>query len=176
MDKDCLESLVQQGLGIRPIAKQLESSPTNVRYWLHKYGLKVHQKSFRDGYLPPVRPHKCTICGEVDPAKFYGHKRKTCATCQNAYNIKKGQDNRWQAINAKGGCCTVCGFDKYICALDLHHLNPAEKDPNFGSLRGWSWPRVLAEIEKCVILCKNCNSAVHAGLVQIPDGQERSLV
>lgn len=167
MERSELERLVEQGLGSRTIAKQLGASPTNVRYWLRKHGLKLRQQPFGSGYVPLLRPHKCSVCRETNPDKFYGHKRKICGRCQNVYNTQKGQKNRLRAIDALGGSCRLCGFDKYPCSLDFHHLNPKEKDPKFSSMRGWSWERTLAEIEKCILLCKNCHSAVHSGYLTI---------
>ena len=35
-------------------------------------------------------PHKCA-CGEIDPNKFYGRKRKVCGKCHNQYTIKVGK-------------------------------------------------------------------------------------
>ena len=89
VEKAILETLVKQGLGLRPIANELGMSPTNIRYWLRKYGLKLHQKPFGAGYVAPLRPHKCTVCGDTEPANFYGHKRKICGPCQNVYNTKR---------------------------------------------------------------------------------------
>jgi predicted HNH restriction endonuclease len=34
-------------------------------------------------------------------------------------------------------------------------------------MRGWSWEHITKELEKCVLLCKNCHAAVHAGLLKI---------
>ena len=167
MERSALEPLVKQGLGLRPIAKLLETSPTNVRYWLHKYGLQLQQKPFGRGYISPESPYRCGQCGETDPTKFYGHKRNMCGPCHNAYNTKRGQDRRLQAIKELGGKCQVCSFDRYPCSLDLHHLDSRTKARNFRSMRGWSWERILAELEKCILLCKNCHAALHAGLLRI---------
>lgn len=167
MRKSVLEPLVGQGLSIRSIAKQLDISPTNVRYWINKHGLELKQKPFGGGYQPQRRPFKCGHCGETDPAKFYGHKRRMCGQCHNAYNIKQGQDKRLRAVKELGGRCIACGFDRYSCALDLHHRDRKMKDPNYRSMRGWSWKNILSELKKCVLLCKNCHAAVHVGLLKI---------
>jgi hypothetical protein len=144
MDRAVLEPLVMRGLGLKPMANLLETSESNVRYWIRKHGLKLKQKPFGRGYVPTVRPHKCCCCGETDPAKFYGHKRKVCGRCHNAYNQKQGRDKRLRAVQELGGRCSACGFDQYPCSLDIHHNDPTAKDPNFRSLRGWSWERIAA--------------------------------
>ncbi|HEX8890840.1 MAG TPA: helix-turn-helix domain-containing protein [Pyrinomonadaceae bacterium] len=166
MKKSVLQPLVEQGHGIRPIAKLLETSPTNVRYWIRKYRLELKQKPIGRGYAVQRVPYRCGQCGETDPAKFYGHKRRMCGACHNAYNIKKGQDKRLRAIKELGGRCKVCGFGRFSCSLDLHHKDHETKDPNFRSIRGWSWQKILLELKKCILLCKNCHAAVHAGLLK----------
>ena len=167
MERTVLEPLVQQGLSLRVMARTLDTSPTNIRYWVGKYGLKLKQRPFGPEHLSPKAPYKCRQCGETDPTKFYGHKRRICGLCQNAYNIKQGREKRLQAVKELGGKCWACGFDRYSCALDLHHRDAKAKDPNFRSMRGWSWKRIAAELEKCLLLCKNCHAATHNGLLKV---------
>lgn len=31
-------------------------------------------------------------------------------------------------VQYKGGKCCICGYDKYIGALEFHHLDPNQKD------------------------------------------------
>ncbi len=160
MEKAALEKLVERGLSTRAIAVSLGTSQTGARYWMRKYGLSTQPK------LSAI-VRKCCQCGEIDPAKFYGHKRAICGSCHNAYNIKQGRDKRLRAVRELGGRCQACGFNRYMCSLDFHHKNPAAKDPNFRSMRGWSWKRIIAELEKCTLLCKNCHAATHNGLLEI---------
>ena len=76
---------------------------------------------------------------------------------------------RLMAINYKGGCCQICGYDRCIEALEFHHLDPAQKD--FGiSHKGYtrSWEKVKEEVDKCILLCANCHREFHAGILQLP--------
>jgi 5-methylcytosine-specific restriction endonuclease McrA len=76
---------------------------------------------------------------------------------------------RLMTINYKGGHCQVCGYDRCVEALELHHLDPSKKD--FGiSSKGYtrSWEKVKEEADKCVLLCANCHREVHAGMLQLP--------
>jgi len=170
MEKAALAKLVEQGLSTRAIAASLGTSPTTVRYWIHKYRLLLKQRSFVLGYEPVQSPRKCCQCGEIDPAKFYGRKRTMCGSCHNAYTTKVGQEKRLKAITYSGGQCQLCGFNEHPYALDFHHRDRSAKDPKYKSMRGWSWARTLAELKKCILLCKNCHAAVHAGIKEIPDG------
>ena len=54
--------------------------------------------------------------------------------------------------------CVRCGIKDYR-VLEFDHLDPSKK--SFGIAQGihgiLSWPKLLAEIEKCQILCANCH-------------------
>ena len=58
--------------------------------------------------------------------------------------------------------CKECGENHPGC-LDFHHRNPKEKDfeVSIAVSRGWSKKRILAEIEKCDVLCANCHRKYH---------------
>ena len=56
-------------------------------------------------------------------------------------------------------------------ALHFHHLDPSKKE--FGlSRKGHirSFERLIAEAQKCVLLCANCHSEVERGEVELPVG------
>lgn len=70
-----------------------------------------------------------------------------------------------------GGKCVICGYNKCLDALDLHHINNSEKDFNLGVVTSnpISWPRIVAELKKCVLLCSNHHREIHKGLVQLAE-------
>ena len=89
------------------------------------------------------------------------------------YNIqavaKRRRKIKTMAIEYKGGKCIVCGYCKYVGALDFHHLD--EKSKKFDlSTKGLtrSWARTKVEVDKCILVCANCHREIHAGLVQLP--------
>lgn len=106
-------------------------------------------------------------CGEIKPENFYGHKKKICSKCHNEYTKGIGQEKRKKAILLMGGKCSICGYDKYYGCIDIHHIDPEQKDDKFKSLRGWSWNRILEEIKNCIPLCRNCHGEVHNGIKNI---------
>ena len=162
MDKNLLQNYVSLNYSTRKIAQLENKSQTTIRHWLKKYELKTNLNTFE------FNEYKCK-CGETNPEKFYGHKKSVCADCHNDYVMNSGKNKKQSARKHLGGCCKICGFDKYPCSLDIHHLDPTVKDKNFKFMRGWSWERILQEIETCVLLCKNCHAALHAGLVNLPE-------
>jgi 5-methylcytosine-specific restriction endonuclease McrA len=158
---ETLEPLVDEGLSIRQIAGKLDTSATNIRYWLRVHNLKTNCRHNR--YARDISHTRKCSCGESDPNKFYGNKFWVCAKCWNSRSVQRSKEKVAWARKKLGGKCAACGFDKYDCALDIHHLVPAEKDVAFRTMRFWSLSRIEKEIEKCVLLCKNCHAAVHAG-------------
>lgn len=69
----------------------------------------------------------------------------------------------WWSEYRKQFSCSRCGFSDYR-ALDLHHLDPNQKDMEVSNLvqRGSSKETILKEVSKCVCLCANCHRIVHA--------------
>lgn len=156
MDKNQLIDLIGQRFSTRQIASTLQTSQTNIRYWLKKYGLTTNIKYYR-------KNHHCWKCGETDPEKFYGNQKSACAKCHNIDVGKRGALLHRKAVEYFGGKCMACGYNKYICSLDVHHVDPSTKDPSFTSWRNWSWKRAEIELQKCILLCRNCHQATHSG-------------
>lgn len=90
--------------------------------------------------------------------------------------IRWRQRVKQKLVAAFGGACAICGYDRCSQALDFHHLDPGEKDfaiTGRGIPRAWK--KVLDEAEKCVMLCKNCHTEVHAGLLEVPLDARRMI-
>ncbi len=62
--------------------------------------------------------------------------------------------------------CVLCGEDTPE-VLDFHHLDPTQKDFTIGTATNYSWSKLKSEIEKCVVVCKNCHTKIHAKLVTL---------
>lgn len=71
------------------------------------------------------------------------------------------------AIIYKGGECIVCGYSRCADALSFHHTNPESKDFQISSGNTYAWSTVKDELDKCVLLCQNCHSELHAGNISI---------
>lgn len=162
MEKKDLEILINKGLTQREIAKESKVGQTTLRYWLNKLELKTKNEQ-----KPRDKKHKCYVCGEEDKSLFYGNDKEVCSHCHNERVKKAGKEKRDYTIEKLGGKCISCGFKKYTCSLDVHHLDPKKKDVNFQSMRGWSLKRIDKEIKHCVLLCKNCHAAHHSGYIEL---------
>ncbi len=70
-----------------------------------------------------------------------------------------------RAVDYMGGRCFDCERTGPPGLFDFHHIDA--KDKGFGIGQDGiprRWERVVAELEKCVMLCANCHREVHAGI------------
>jgi len=78
------------------------------------------------------------------------------------YQKQKREIRKQELVNLRGGKCSKCGYNSCIACLDFHHRNPDEKEfeiSNSGLLLKWG--RLVKEVEKCDVLCKNCHNEYH---------------
>lgn len=79
------------------------------------------------------------------------------------------KQSKLRMVAAFGSRCAICTYAKCIQALEFHHLDPNEKDFHFNvRVTHKSWPKICAELRKCVLLCANCHREVHNKLIDIP--------
>lgn len=58
--------------------------------------------------------------------------------------------------------CACCGAREDLC---LHHIDPATKICGCGNTTFMAnFQRWVREVEKCVVLCRGCHTALHAAL------------
>ncbi len=72
-------------------------------------------------------------------------------------------------VEAMGGKCCICGYDKASQALDFHHVDPKEKDMVIANALLFKWSRIVAELRKCILVCANCHMEIHQGVTKIPE-------
>lgn len=126
----------------------------------------------------------CSKCKCSKPTTEFSKKKTTkdglyqiCKACHKEYNKRHYVDNalaykeralkrkkdikEWWSDYKSKLVCSSCGEDRHWC-LDFHHTNPAEKDSEVSSmLHRASMRAIMEEIEKCVVLCRNCHSDLH---------------
>jgi len=163
---DTIKDLVCQNLSSREIADKLSISQTTVRYWLKKHNLKTIKKE-TDGFK--VCP-QCNYNKEIASSYYVsksGHVHAWCKDCNDTITYQKQLIRKKECVEYKGGKCVICGYNKYVGALDFHHLNPNEKEYSISNLRTYSMAKVKIELDKCVLLCRNCHAEVHNGLIKL---------
>lgn len=84
-------------------------------------------------------------------------------TYEHVKNYRQRQKEN--IIYVMGGKCACCGYNKCNRALELHHLNPKEKDFTFSDNTNRAWDKVILELPKTILLCANCHRELHEGLI-----------
>jgi len=62
--------------------------------------------------------------------------------------------------------CVKCGESCVDC-LDFHHLDPMQKDFTVSQRQNGSLTLLKEEVQKCIVVCRNCHAKIHAGLIGV---------
>lgn len=91
--------------------------------------------------------------------------------------MAKVMSNKTQLYKYKGNQCSVCGmsvqemFKRYGTfnrMFELHHVNPKRKGKDYNNLIKQNLSsKQIDEVDKCVLLCRNCHGLVHAQDTQV---------
>lgn len=73
--------------------------------------------------------------------------------------------NKVAALNYKGGVCALCGYDRCNKSFEFHHVEPVKKRFTISQGLQKQWQYLKRELDKCILLCKNCHVEVHSGVV-----------
>jgi 5-methylcytosine-specific restriction endonuclease McrA len=172
LKREQLEALVNDGLSLREIAEQLDRSVSTIVKWMARYGLKTHRArlwELPDGERPEFIMRECATHGLTKYARTGtgGHYR--CLQCRAERVVRRRRRIKEILVHEAGGACQLCGYNRWLGALQFHHLNPSEKEFHIAR-RGIarSLERVRAEARKCVLLCANCHAEVEGGAATLP--------
>jgi transposase len=172
LDRDQLERLVDEGMSIAEIAAAVERSKGTVRHWLRKYDLKTHSDrgavtaaGREAGMLTILR--ECRVHGETDFV-IEGRGYYRCKRCRQERVASHRRGVKETLVAEAGGRCATCGYDRYLGALQFHHLDPRQKRLMINCAGATlSLAAMRAEAEKCVLLCANCHAEVESGVRSI---------
>ena len=129
----------------------------------------------------------CTKCGEEQPASAFSRRTKSadgleywCRSCSSKRykawierpgNREKVRDN-WKRFDGKSrgfagylrqsSPCQLCGESSPDC-LDFHHVDPSTKVLDVSDAKHVR--EVIAEAQKCVLICKDCHQGIHHGRI-----------
>ena len=166
-----LELLVEQGLSIHQVASRLERSPATVRHWLRKYGMHTQpaRYSLRDAPKPTSLVRECYVHGWVPFVRTGAVGRYRCRHCNGEAVSARRRKVKELLVAEAGGACMLCGYSRYVGALQFHHVDPSAKSFSL-SERGLarSLEKARAEVAKCVLLCANCHAEVEGMIATIP--------
>lgn len=128
---------------------------------------------------------QCCSCKELKPIFDFNKKRSNkdgleryCKVCHRLKNQKHYNENKSKYKQSAAQCkstkrdwyielkqsltCEICGESRWWC-LDFHHTDPSSKETEIFDMinRNLSKKRILNEITKCVVVCKNCHADIH---------------
>ena len=175
LDRDRLATLVAAGRSIRGIAAELGVSYATVQHWLKRYGLRTARAqrlastalARAEGYAARFVA-RCPKHGvTVFVRRREGGAR--CLRCRSEAVVSRRRRVKASLVDAAGGRCVLCGYDRSPAALQFHHVDPETKAFGIADLGvARSLDAALAEARKCVLLCANCHAEVEAGLATLP--------
>jgi transposase len=169
VDRDALSDLVAEGLTIEQIGANLGIGSASVRHWLQKYGLRTvraRRQAPTAGEREVIR--ECRRHGWTAFVMAGTGKRLRCTRCRTEHVSTRRRKVKAILVAEAGGCCQLCGYDRYPGALQFHHRDPSEKAFGLatqGVARSLS--RARDEVRKCILLCANCHAEVEGGIANI---------
>ena len=96
---------------------------------------------------------------------------------KTAYNKQYNEDNKKEVVNKrykrnleifeyKGGECAHCKIREpdQLEIYDYHHVDPSTKLHPVCRIMQGPIERLIAEVDKCLLLCSNCHRKEHARL------------
>lgn len=116
-------------------------------------------KTRKSGY----QPH-CKQCARSYHKSAYMEKYSNQVSVRN----KQRADVAKQLLNdyKEAHPCVVCG-ETCVACLDFHHTDPTQKDFTVSQRQNGSLALLMEEVQKCVVVCRNCHAKIHAGLIGV---------
>lgn len=146
--------------GVCVYCKPCESKRNKERYYKYIDKERARSKKYRK-----LNPEKCREANDKwvrnNPEKrkaTYRRFRERHGQKRRDYQNRKQKEYKLQRrktlIAKLGGKCVICGYNKYLSALDLHHLVPKKK-------AYWcDYMKKDFDLSQVILLCANCHRAV----------------
>jgi len=174
LTREQLVSLVEQGATQEEMAVKLDRSISTIRHWMQKFGLKTSRHHRHHSAAVAACDAGFTrftsTCRRHGQTEFlvFPNGCSRCARCNGEAVARRRRRVKQLLVEEAGGRCTLCGYERYVGALQFHHLNPRLKSfalSHEGVTR--SLEKARAEVRKCVLLCSNCHAEVEAGVASL---------
>tara|TARA_R110000803_G_C11765627_1_gene294530 strand:+ start:31 stop:546 length:516 start_codon:yes stop_codon:yes gene_type:complete len=97
-------------------------------------------------------------------------KRRAAAKQYHANNKEEIANKRYacnlEIFEYKGGECAHCKLREpdHLEIYDYHHIDPSTKSYTVSKIIHGPMDRLIAEVDKCLLLCSNCHRKEHARL------------
>lgn len=104
----------------------------------------------------------CPKCGNSRNLDHFTKGHVYCKKCFSNYTKERQQKTKQKCIDYLGGKCNDCGGKFSTHVYDFHHLDPATKEFGISKKLTSSFENLKSELDKCVLLCRNCHRKRHA--------------
>lgn len=88
-----------------------------------------------------------------------------CNKCASDAVVLSRVRKKIRLVEAFGGVCQLCGYNKCRWAFDFHHKDAKTKSFGLGSRMDLAYETLYEEALKCILLCANCHREVHSELI-----------
>jgi transposase-like protein len=177
LDRDELETLVEQGASIAQIADAVGRSKATVRHWLIRHGLKTHGTRGRRAAVTAQEAKRAGMatvtmhCPHHGESEFWltGQGYYRCKRCRTDAVSRRRRRVKEILVKESGGRCRICGYDRNMRALHFHHVDPSTKRHEINAKGvAIALDKLRIEARKCVLLCSNCHAEVEDGTAVLP--------
>lgn len=116
------------------------------------------------------RIHKeCKVHGITEHC-LWKNKYPVCVECNRQRVYQWRRDAKEKLVEAHGGACKNCGYNKCKRALQFHHLDPESKKFSISAFSScMNYSKLLEESNKCILLCANCHAEIEDGCLKVKD-------
>jgi hypothetical protein len=105
--------------------------------------------------LPLIQQQVMYCSGACKQKAHYNTKKNTNTTfSQN----NRGVTRKAAVVQKMGGCCSRCGYNKNMGALQFYHQGEKNFSLDIRAFSNLSLLRLEQEAKLCVILCANCHA------------------
>jgi len=173
--KDKILKLFHDGNTYLDITNKLKCSKGTISYHCGK--LRPKDKRYTNANIRKYQKHYDTYMNVRETAEYFN---VSVGTLKNYLTLKRKKTPKkelrrrrgmhatnWRrrikvrAIEYKGGRCQNCQYENSVYSLDFHHVNPNKKEFGISSSKVNNWSKIKAELDKCVLVCKNCHGEIH---------------
>lgn len=72
-----------------------------------------------------------------------------------------GTMTKAEAVEYKGGGCSICGYNRNNKALVFHHLKDKVYSLSTMFTRSFPSNEIKTELDKCILVCATCHAEIH---------------
>ena len=94
--------------------------------WLRHYGLRAERSEHRGVASAERLVVRCPVHGQTDFISR-GDSGWRCLRCRSEAVTLRRRRVKEILVAEAGGRCALCGYERYVGALQFHHLEPGQK-------------------------------------------------